>query len=228
MEEFSSIKEGKIHRAVKNYKRAKFLYNLVLYSLTSLITCVFVSYPFWSLFMKYSLSSLPNDISFLLNDKSFFVVGNLIVFILVGESRLKRQLCSSPAPDIYDEYVAISRSCYHKVIKPEEADGSMQTLNIEEKKHGNVEEKICNEDKKKEMRVCKSRMHHEEKKKEMRVCKSEGEIVIKKGKSKGKKEDEELYIPRDELNKRVEAFIARVNKQRLLEAKLVDHIHNRG
>ncbi|KAL0357740.1 UNVERIFIED_CONTAM: hypothetical protein Scaly_1459700 [Sesamum calycinum] len=226
MEESSSIKEGKIHQAMRNYKRDRFLYDFVLYSLTSLITCVFVSYSFWSSFVKYSLSSFPNGVSFF--TKSIFVVGNLIVFILIGESKLKRPSCSSPGSDIYDEYVARSRTSYRKVIKSDDTDGSAQTLNIEEKKHGNVEERICNEFKKKEMRVCKSSMHHEEKKKEMRVCESEGEIVMKKGKPKGKKEDEELYIPRHELNKRVEAFIARVNKQRLLEAKLVDHIHNRG
>ncbi|KAL2253787.1 UNVERIFIED_CONTAM: hypothetical protein Sindi_0173400 [Sesamum indicum] len=208
---------------MKNYERAKFLYGFVLYSLTSLITCAFVSYNFWSPFVKYSLSSFSDDIFFLFNAKFFFVVGNLIVFILIGESKLKRPLCSSPASDIYDEYVARTHTSYRKVIK---SDRSMQTLNIEKKKHGNVEERMCNEDKKKEMRVCKSSMHHEEKKREMRVCKSEGVIVIKKGKTKGKKE--EVYMSRDELNKRVEAFIARVNKQRLLEANLVHHIHNRG
>ncbi|KAK4413156.1 hypothetical protein Salat_2728100 [Sesamum alatum] len=215
---------------MRNYKRAKFLYDFVLYSLASLITCLFVSYSSWFPFLKYSLSSLSNDISFLLNAKCLFVVGNLIIFILIGESKLKQPSRSSPASDVYDEYVARSRSSHRKVIKFGETDGSMQTLKIEEKKHGNVEERICNEEEKREIRVCKSSMHHEEKKKGMRVCKSEGEInVIKKGKTKGKKEEEkELYMPQDELNKRVEAFIARVNKQRLLEANLVDHIQNRG
>ncbi|KAI3456347.1 hypothetical protein Pfo_013010 [Paulownia fortunei] len=219
-----SIKAEKI-QAMKNYKRAQFLYNFILYSLTSLITCLFFSYPFWLPSMKHLLFSLPNNISFIFNAKCFFIVANLIIFILMGESKLARSSYSSPASDIYDEYVARSRSCpkVNSDVVVEE-DRFMQSMNFEEKKHGNIKN-VCDEEKKKEMRVCKSK-HHKQKKKEMRVCRSEvwGESEILKREKTNWEKENQLYIPREELNKRVEAFIARVSKQRLLEAKLVDHI----
>ncbi|KAI3467749.1 hypothetical protein Pfo_024412 [Paulownia fortunei] len=201
-----SIKGEKI-QAMKNYKRAKFLCIFTLYSLISLITCFFFSYPFWFPSMKHFLSLLPNNTSFFLNAKCFFIAGNLIVFILIGESKLKRSSRSSSASDIYDEYVARSRRSYD-TVNPKEINGSMKSLNIEEKSHGN-----------------KEKIYHEEKKKEMRVCKSEvwnKSEIVRRERTKGKQE-EQLYVPREELTQRVEAFIARVNKQRLLEAKLVDH-----
>lgn len=97
---------------------------------------------------------------------------------------------------------------------------------------------MCDEEiKKKEMRRVSRSMHHrhrhrhrhhhkEEKKGIMRVSKSEvwgesDEIV----KIEKQQEEESAQIcavaNNEELNKRVEAFIARVKKQRLLEAKLV-------
>ncbi|KAL8476517.1 hypothetical protein ACS0TY_028988 [Phlomoides rotata] len=161
-----SIKEQKI-QAMKNYKRrATFVYNLVLYSLTSIITCFFLSYSFWFPSLDNFLSSLPNCVSFFFNARCFFIVGNLIVLILVGELKLK-QSSSSSTPDIYDEYVSRSRSSHH---------GYMKSLSVEEEK--------------KEVRVCKtSNMPHEEKKKGMRKSKSEvwgeGGII----KVKGKKEE---------------------------------------
>ncbi|KAG8365853.1 hypothetical protein BUALT_Bualt17G0015100 [Buddleja alternifolia] len=219
--------KGEKFQAMKNYKRAHFLYNFVLYSLTSLITCLFFSYPFWFPSVKHFLFSLPNNISLFFNAKCLFIVGNLIVFILIGESKLTQSSTKSPTSDIYDEYVARSRSNARKVNlnKEQEEESPKQSLKIVEKKHVN-EGKIYHEEKKKEMRLSKSMHHHEEKKKGLRTSKSEvwsKREIVKREKTKGEKE-EELYVPREELNKRVEAFIARVNKQRLLEAKIGDHI----
>ncbi|KAK4439249.1 hypothetical protein Salat_0259800 [Sesamum alatum] len=175
--------------------------------------------------MKEILFFLRNYISLCCNVKCFFIVGNLIVLVLVRESRAARSSHPSPASDTYDEYVARSGSlCKVKsdvLEEKKEEDGAAQSLNIKENSHGNVSD----EERKKEMRVCKTMHHHEEKKKGMRACKSEvwGESEIAKwNKANGEKEDQ-LLLPREELNKRVEAFIARVNKQRLFEAKLVDH-----
>lgn len=129
---------------------------------------------------------------------------------------------------MYDEYIARSGGLCKLnsdvLAEKKEEDGVIQSMNIEEKKHGNIRNASHHEEKKKEMRVCKT-MHHEEKIKEMRACKSEvwGESEIVKGKKANGEKEDRLYLPREELNKRVEAFIARVNKQRLFEAKLVDH-----
>ncbi|KAK6149842.1 hypothetical protein DH2020_017367 [Rehmannia glutinosa] len=226
------IKGEKI-QAIKNYKRAQFLYNFILYSLTSLITCLFFSYSFWFPSIKHLiLFSLPENINSYFSDpKCLFIVANLIIFILIGESKLLRSSNSSPASDIYDEYIARSRSCpkvkSNVVIpKEKEQEGHKKSMNYEEKTQGNIKN-LSVDDKKKELRVCNSMHIHQnkQKKKGLRVSKSEiwdQKEIVKREKIKGEIEDQ-LYMPKEDLNKRVEDFIARVNKQRLLEAKLVDH-----
>ncbi|KAL7088826.1 hypothetical protein ACP275_13G152100 [Erythranthe tilingii] len=229
-----SMKAEKIEAMKKNNKRVYFLYNFILYSLTSLITCLFFySYPF-NLFpssMKHLiLFYLENaDFSDFINPKSLFVVANLIIFILIGESKLSSRY-SSPASDVYDEYIRRNRSRLKLnssdesvIIKEEEEEGdghvSMQSVKLSEdkKKHGNII-------KKREIRVCRSRQYYQKEKKSsgggMRVSKSEvwGESEI--AKMEKTMEERESIIPKEELDQRVEDFIARVNKQRLLEAKL--------
>lgn len=178
--------------------------------------------------MNHILCFLPSYVSLYCNAKCFFIVGNLIVIILIRELRAARSSHPSPASDMYDEYIARSGGLCKLnsdvLAEKKEEDGVIQSMNIEEKKHGNIRNASHHEEKKKEMRVCKT-MHHEEKIKEMRACKSEvwGESEIVKGKKANGEKEDRLYLPREELNKRVEAFIARVNKQRLFEAKLVDH-----
>ncbi|KAL2244845.1 UNVERIFIED_CONTAM: hypothetical protein Sindi_2752700 [Sesamum indicum] len=177
--------------------------------------------------MKHILFLLRNYISLCCNATCFFIVGNLIVLVLVRESWAAKSSHPSPPSDTYTEYVARSGSL-RKVnsdvlLEKKEEDGAVQSVNIEEKSHGNVRN-ASDEEKKREIRVYKT-MHHEEKKRGMGACKSEvwGESeIVKWKKANGEKEDK-LLLPRDELNKRVEAFIARVNKQRLFEAKSVDH-----
>lgn len=96
---------------------------------------------------------------------------------------------------------------------------------------------MCDEEiKKKEMRRVSRSMHHrhrhrhhhkEEKKGIMRVSKSEvwgeSDEIVKIEKQQEEEERAQIctVANNEELNKRVEAFIARVKKQRLLEAKLV-------
>lgn len=96
---------------------------------------------------------------------------------------------------------------------------------------------MCDEEiKKKEMRRVSRSMHHrhrhlhhhkEEKKGIMRVSKSEvwgeSDEIVKIEKQQQEEERAQIctVANNEELNKRVEAFIARVKKQRLLEAKLV-------
>ncbi|EYU27891.1 hypothetical protein MIMGU_mgv1a018495mg [Erythranthe guttata] len=227
------MKAEKIEAMKKNNKRAQFLYNLILYSLTSLITCLFFSYPFnwFPSSMKHLILFYleTTDFSDFVNPKSLFVVANLIIFILIGESKLSSSRYSSPASDVYDEYIRRNRSRLKLnssddeavIIKEdpeEEVHASMQSVKLcEEKKHGNII-------KKREIRVSRSRQYYQKEKKSnsggMRVSKSEvwGESEI--AKMEKKMEERESIIPKEELDKRVEDFISRVNKQRLLEAKL--------
>ncbi|KAG6429337.1 hypothetical protein SASPL_107386 [Salvia splendens] len=130
-----SIKNQKI-QAMKSYKRAKIVYNLVLYTLTSIITCFFFSSPFWfpSISTQLIFSSILDKVMLCFNAKCFFIVGNLIVFILIVESKLKQP---SSSKDIYEEYVARSRSSsHHKTV-----NGSEKTLVVGEKIHLRHEEK---------------------------------------------------------------------------------------
>ncbi|KAK4399045.1 hypothetical protein Sango_1380000 [Sesamum angolense] len=201
--------------------------NFVLYSLTSFVTCLFFSYSFWFPTMKHVLFLLRSYISLCCNAKCFFIVGNLIILVLVRESRAAKSSHPCLASDTYDEYVARSGSL-RKVnsdvlVEKKEEDGAAQSVTVEEKIHVHVRNASDGE-KERQMRVCQT-THHEEKKSGMRACKSEvwGESEIEKWrKANGEKEDQPV-LPQDELNKRVEAFIARVNKQRLFEAKSVDH-----
>lgn len=73
---------------------------------------------------------LPNIYSFFFSPKFLFVMGNIIVIILVGESKLRAtgSSCSSPANEIYDEYLERSRSLKrsHEMEKNEKTSSSMR------------------------------------------------------------------------------------------------------
>ncbi|CAI9775281.1 unnamed protein product [Fraxinus pennsylvanica] len=141
--------------------------------------------------------SLPNIFTFLFTAKFLFVVGNIIVIILIKESKQAAGSNISPVTEIYDKYVAKNRSNYILANKK-----------VQEDKIENTEDKILH--------------MHTEKKKEMKIGTDISSIatvelaLIKRGK---REKEEENYIPTEELNRRVEAYIARVNRQRLLEAK---------
>ncbi|XP_022855052.1 uncharacterized protein LOC111376336 [Olea europaea var. sylvestris] len=262
-----SIKVDKI-QAMKIYKKSQFLYNFVLYSLTTVISCSFICYPFWFPSMNYLFSvSFQNIFSFFFTAKFLFVIGNIIVIVLVREF-IQAGSISSPSTDIYDEYIsqicrsyrAPARSNYiHANKKKEEKMETEDKLFHAESK----KVKICSgavmkrEKRKKEekkiiptgelnrrmeskqagsnsspeteiydeylapanKKVQKDKMEntedkilHAEKKKELKM--SSG--ILKREK---RDEEEENYIPTEELNRRVEAYIARVNRKRLLEAK---------
>ncbi|KAL7135154.1 hypothetical protein ABFS83_11G073600 [Erythranthe nasuta] len=228
--------KGEKIQAMKNYKRAMFLYNLVLYSLTSLITFFVFSYYYsWFPSTKDLPSFPPNNLSVFLNAKCFFVVGNLIVLILIGESKLKQSShsCTSSSDMLYDEYIARSRRSYNVNSNEINNIGAVKNLSVEVKKDGGREKIVRHGEKKKKITIRTSKSSanicmprdQENKKLGMRSCKSEvwGESEIAKMQKTTTGKEDEIYVQGEELNKRVEAFIARVNKQRLLEAKLVDH-----
>ncbi|KZV31797.1 hypothetical protein F511_28439 [Dorcoceras hygrometricum] len=182
---------------MKKYKRARFLYNLFLYSLTTLITFLFVSYPFWLPSTKhFLLVSVPDNLSGFFDVKCFFVLGNIIVFILVGESRLataRSSNLSTASVDVYDEYVVRSKS--FREIKPEiTGDGQREGGFVKGLVH--LEEKSIGTDKNKE-----------------EITRNQKVVTVRRM----RKVEDLTSMPMDELNERVEAFIERVNRQRSLE-----------
>lgn len=157
--------------AIKRFKRTHFLQNLIQYSLTAfvLVLCVSMVCPSLCSSIKLFFVSLPNIGEFFVGPKFLFVVFNMIVIYLLGESKLMGSAgvaVVSSGSNIYDEYV-------------KERIGFRRPSTLQGK----------------------------ERKKKLDL---QGEDYLHG-------EEEEHALPADELNKRVEDFIARVNKQRLLE-----------
>lgn len=147
---------------------------LALYLLVTSILCLLLTSPAWfprlcSFLSFFLLTTLPDLVtSFLLSPKCLFVVGNLIVAFLVGESRLapKRDQ-PSLVNEIHEEHLKKNMALIPKATAAAVVVADQSPF----------------------------------------VGTMEGEEV---------KEEE---APEEELHKRVEDFIARVKRQRKLEAK---------
>ncbi|XP_030527627.1 uncharacterized protein LOC115738951 [Rhodamnia argentea] len=134
--------------------------------------------------------TLPRLESTFLHPKCLFLVVNAIVMFLIGESRL-RALPSSPADDLYTEYVRqVSQG----------------------KKDFKVYDPVPRKKNNKERDSKKNFIGENQEVEEVREERTR--TLLEKG-----KEEEEEELPAEELNRRVEAFIARVNKRRRLEAR---------
>ncbi|KAL6616634.1 hypothetical protein ACP70R_038904 [Stipagrostis hirtigluma subsp. patula] len=147
---------------------------LTLYMVATFVLCLLLTSPLWfpklwSFLGFFMLTTLPDLVTtFLLSPKCLFVVGNLIVAFLVGESRLapKREL--SLVNEIHEEHV--KRNTAATIAKVETA----------------------------------------------MVVADHSAFV---GAMEVREEVKEEKGEEEELHKRVEDFIARVKKQRKLEAK---------
>jgi hypothetical protein len=148
--------------------------SLTLYLLATSILCLLLTSPAWfprlcSLLSFFFLTTLPDlATGFLLSPKFLFVVGNLIVAFLVGESRLAlRRDRPSLVNEIHEEHMKRNKATIPKVTAATVvvAGHSPFIRAVEEREE--VKEEVAEE----------------------------------------------------ELHKRVEDFIARVKKQRKLEAK---------
>jgi|UniRef100_A0A803QYE6 hypothetical protein len=216
-----------------SYNKTHFLHNLILSSMVA-ITCSFLcSYPFWFSSLTTSIKhfafiSLPTICSSFLNPKCLFIVFNVIVAFLVGESKLlgsssSSQQSSLATHDIYSEYVERSQSLHGQkriitsstsTIIPEEKE-ELQKLEIIEKEENVYEEE--------EGVVLDQVEYHDEEEKHDHDDDDMAETKHFKENSDDGGEDESAdgLLPTEELNKRVEEFIARINKQRWLEAKMM-------
>uniref|UniRef100_A0A7N0SVJ5 DUF4408 domain-containing protein n=1 Tax=Kalanchoe fedtschenkoi TaxID=63787 RepID=A0A7N0SVJ5_KALFE len=167
----------------------------IVYVLTAL-TCSLVFFgPFWYPSFESLIVSIPALVShFCLSPKCVFIVGNLIVLGLVGESKLlaSKHYSSQPAAlheVYYDEYVSRRQSL--KQQRPVKADNA-------------VVHKECS---KKVGEVSRSAARSRS------VRKVElGDRNKEAWSSKGS------TLSAEELSKRADDFIARVNRQRKLEA----------
>lgn len=208
-----SIKKEEKLRAIKyyNYKRGELVLvsNLVFHSLIAVMTCSFLcSYPFWFSYQSSSTNYflfifLPKFWTSFLSPKCLFVVVNIIVIFLLGESKLLGSN-SSQDIDIYTKYVERSRE--------------LRLSKVQEKKEVNKLEIKLNEDSGKRVdHECKEFICVEVPKEE--DFKKSGNTIISDEQHDRDGADQESEFSDEEINRRAEEFIARVNKRRWLEAR---------
>ncbi|KAM0004563.1 hypothetical protein Hdeb2414_s0238g00844121 [Helianthus debilis subsp. tardiflorus] len=189
----------KIH-AIKKHKRQQFVGTILLYSLTTLACTLFCSShlwypPFCATFNVIFFLTLPKICSFFLTSKVLFIVGNLIVIFLVGESKFfaseSKALNANYSDICHDKY---KYKC--KITNPRVLPST----------------KAKRDDEEEEMMEVKS----DEK---MYKCCREEIRILEKLKHEDLELSEEDSLPAEELNKWADDFIARVNRQRKLEAE---------
>ncbi|CAL8993644.1 unnamed protein product [Prunus brigantina] len=231
--------KGEKLRAMRSYKKqnnSQIFYCFIVHLLIAITCCLLCSYSHWfpSLYTAKHLlfMSLPNSWSGFFNPRCLFIVVNFIVVFLIGESRLSGRQ-SSPANEMYNEYVERTRNLRAPISMFQEKKEERTVLAILSQKEDNAkihEEKEVDEtkedkhedDQDEDFKECEGTDEeekeeaNEKKEEEKKVEKKEEEIEQEK-----EEEEEAAGIPAEELNKRVEAFIARVNKQRSLEARFL-------
>ncbi|GMJ09913.1 hypothetical protein HRI_004660500 [Hibiscus trionum] len=152
---------------------------------------------------QFLLTSLPCVWSSFSNPKCLFIVVNVIVIFLVGESGVVAGSNKSPASgDVYNEYIERSRRSVRGV-----GAGSNEDKGLECKE----EMVTCESESTEEVIRFKSESAEEQTRED--IAEENGKEIV---------EDEQVVeLPAEELHKRVEEFIARVNKQRRIEAQLL-------
>ncbi|KAL5053109.1 hypothetical protein RYX36_033791 [Vicia faba] len=189
-------------QAMNKYKKHQFLENLHLYSLIALICsffcCVTLCLPYLSTLLVYITSLIP----LLLSSKLLFIICNIIIFVLMINSKIISSDSSLNSDVYYDEYIQTTQTTKPMFQSFEGNKGETMF----EKLH--VEESIVNMF---EKHVGENTMELKRK-----VC------VKKTTKNWEAKEDDDhdlntFVAASDELNKRAEDFIARVNRNREFE-----------
>lgn len=165
-------------RAMNKYsksRRQQKLPTLSIYMVATFVLCLLLASPFWfprlcSLLGFFFLTTLPDLVTaFLLSPKCLFVVGNLIVAFLIGQSRLALGRDNQPS---------LTNEIHEEHVKNNAMVANATTAAV--------------------------------------VVAEHSAFVAAMGEEVELKEEE---VEEEELHKRVEDFIARVKKQRKLEAK---------
>ncbi|EHA8589179.1 hypothetical protein COCNU_scaffold008399G000010 [Cocos nucifera] len=235
-------------QAMKRYRGKQLLPTFIQYCQTAVMLGLFLSSPLWlpSMFSstkKFFLVSLPNIGAIIFRPKCLFIISNIIIIFLIGESKLSK---STPEHDIYEEYMARRQSLQSSssgVVKGVESVEE-ETVNKESVKEEIIEDSFVDpsngETKEEDEEAENKESVKEEIIEESFVDPSNGEIkeedeeVEEEEKGGGVEEEEvmekeceeldeeeEMSLPAEELNRRVEDFIAKFNMQRRLEARIL-------
>lgn len=185
---------------------------LLLYSISTLACTLLCSSPLWyppfcATFNVIIFFSLPKLCSFFFTSKVLFVVGNLIVIFLVGESKFfasksKANSHASYSDICYDKYKC--KSPNPQVLAKKgmaRAKGISISINISDPETYDEEKRL--ETKGKEDKLKRGRR---------------GEVTTIEELIKHEDLDV-INLGAEELNKLADDFIARINRQRRLEAE---------
>nr|XP_010929558.1 cilia- and flagella-associated protein 251-like [Elaeis guineensis] len=131
-------------QAVKRYRGKQLLPTFIQYCLTAVMLGLFLSSPLWlpsmfSSIKKFFLVSLPSIGAIIFRPKCLFIISNIIIIFLIGESKLFK---SPSEPDIYEEYMARRQSLqsfYSGEVKEVESVKE-ETVNKERLKEEIIEE----------------------------------------------------------------------------------------
>ncbi|MFS7940192.1 hypothetical protein Hanom_Chr05g00461431 [Helianthus anomalus] len=223
-------------RANKKHKGNQLLNEFILYSLTTLACTSFCSSPLWyppfcATFNVFFFYSLPKIASFFFTSKALFIVGNLIVIFLLGESKFfssKLDAYNDVGHSKYEckrlDQLQVHPSQEHKgkKINKDTTKQKMQVKILESKtcEEGDNDEFFelhCDEE------TCESEVDQmaesfDHDMEDMRCLEWEVKVVDEE-RHEGIEGDGDVSLPAEELNKLVDDFIARINRQRRLEAE---------
>jgi len=193
-------------QAMKRYKKQQFLNNLYVYFVSALTCSVFCFVTFCmpylsSLLRVFFLVHISSLVPVLLSSKLLFIIGNLIIFFLVVNSRILSSDPSSTPVVYYDEYIRSSQTPKPRVTTVE----------------------VCNQGKALlEKHVVGENLDINSTEKGTETFKEDDDNIDA---GDGQRLIPSCLIPScsDELNKRADDFIARVNRQRRLELSLLNY-----
>lgn len=192
-------------QALNKHKKHQFLENLHFYSLTalicSLLCCVTLCLPYLSSVLVYISSLIP----LLLSSKLLFIFCNIIILVLMMNSKILSSDSSSNSDVYLDEYIQSSQT-----IKPQIQSFEVNKTKTFEK---HVEENITNIFEKhvgQNTITLKRNVRIKETTKTW-GAKEDGDF------DEGDEQSNSVASSSDELSRRAEDFIARVNRHRKLE-----------
>ncbi|KAK1359583.1 hypothetical protein POM88_044057 [Heracleum sosnowskyi] len=230
-----SLSIQKIH-AINKYRKQQFISNVLVYTLTTMACSLLVFSPFWYPPLRATVNvflsvSLPKVLSLFLSAKVVFIVGNLIVIFLVGEFKIYTVTCPSQAHGARGQ---ILQSSDKERGNPEVPLEKGQNMNMNMNLHCT---ELARGTTHIEVDRCKPQngdpqhlgaQSHQmisvalKPKRTNKVTRRHEKSSVYREACLEQKEDhgEELLSCEKDLNKMADDFIARVNKQRRLEAEL--------
>ncbi|KAH7856786.1 hypothetical protein Vadar_005571 [Vaccinium darrowii] len=221
-------------QATKMHKKQQLLHNLFIYSLTALTSSSLICFspilhPLFSCIKVLLVLPTPEITSLFFNSKFLFIVGNLIFLILISESKIFTSYATSISDFHYKSLDNLSlvdkkeeenmdNFCEDKIYSCEGGEGKFEE-SVEEKQ--DMEEEI--EERMEEMRDVEEELDEEGKSEEWIEERQDVEEDLEEWIEEMQQIVEEEFdgkgfgLPVKDLTKRVDDFIARVQRQRSLE-----------